>query len=202
MGFRLSCMRFVNMIITTNPSLDNRIAVRNDFLALDLLVVCNKIIGDTRKSLLEESLEEKSSTPTSPSNHVNVRKSSVFTSPNGTSPTSPSGGSGDLTISVDGSEGVMGDGKATTAELLEAFTTQVEVFEGSMQEDGESIRREGGRRDREKGQGEETGRTGRRYRESRETREKRREFISHLYSICVNVLCVCGCIMHCSMCCT
>ena len=160
MGFRLSCMRFVNMIITTNPSLDNRIAVRNDFLALDLLVVCNKIIGDTRKSLLEESLEEKSSTPTSPSNHVNVRKSSVFTSPNGGS---PSGGSGDLTISVDGSEGVMGDGKATTAELLEAFTTQVEVFEGSMQEDGESIRREGGRREREKRQGEqgeETGRVG------------------------------------------
>ena len=54
-----------------------------------------------------------------------------------------------MTISIDGSEGVMGDGKATTAELLEAFTTQVEVFEGSMQEDGESIRREGGRRDRE-----------------------------------------------------
>ena len=81
------------------------------------------------KSLSEESLEEKSTTPTSP--------------------TSPSGGSGALTISIDGSEGVMGDGKATTAELLEAFTTQVEVFEGSMQEDGESIRREGGRRDRE-----------------------------------------------------
>jgi hypothetical protein len=29
MGFRLSCMRFVNMIITTNPSLDNRIAGTN-----------------------------------------------------------------------------------------------------------------------------------------------------------------------------